>query len=1218
MIKDEILSSDEDPTNGPTSILHNPLRKPDIKKFELPEEDTLDQVEPFVDESTDDDDDADPRYFESQHPVLEHERKHVCHHSPAAPQPAIPDKWKLVPAFLHNRGLAHQHIHSFNYFVDEEICKILAANNYITSDANPNWFLKYRKIWVGRCNYEEDMTAINDKITPQECRLRDITYSAPIFVDLEYTRGNQRVLRRALTIGRMPIMVRSNRCALWQMETLEDMAKTRECAYDPGGYFIIRGTEKVVLMHEQMAKNRIMINRNSKKELVCEVMSSTSQRKSKTYVCNKKGKYYVQHNQLGEDIPVIVLFKALGMESDADVISLIGSQEYFIGAIGASVIEGNTLRIRSTEEAVQYIAGKVKLRRMRGGAEMRTHDALDFLTNSFIAHIPCSDGSMLMKAVYLGLMVRRLIEAEVGVFSEDDRDFYGNKRIELAGSMLSLLFEDLFKRFNMELKRVADTHLTRNLATPLDITKHIRQDFITSGLTYALSTGNWIIKRFKMQRMGVTQVLCRLSYISVLGMMSRINSTFERTRKVSGPRSLQPSQWGMLCPCDTPEGESCGLVKSLALMCHITTDSDDEQIKRLMFNCGVESMRYNKVSAIHQSHMYTAFLNGNLVGLTSDPLKLALAIRQMRRRGYINRYVSVSVNSDQRNVNISTDGGRLCRPYIIIGDDHKPLLTEEHVKQIERCEITFDDLVTQGIVEFIDVNESGNSLFAVYEKDIKMATTHLEIEPFTILGVCANVIPYMNHNQSPRNTYQCAMGKQAMGASACNLPVRADTLLYLLVYPQRPLCTTRAIRICHYEDLPAGQNATVAVMSFSGYDIEDALVLNKASLDRGFGRCLVNRFIKDTLRTYANQSSDRAVPPTLDPVTKRPTAAFAGIDHDGICRPGARLKKKDFVVSKMSPVVQTGESVLAAPRHIEYKISSSSYRGPVPAVVDRVLLTTNEEKVTMIKVIHSQCRRPELGDKFSSRHGQKGVCGIVVPQEDMPFSQQGMCPDLIMNPHGYPSRMTVGKLMELLSSKTGALAGRLVSSTAFAGEQVEPISQEIMQYGFNFLGKDILSHGATGEAMTAYIYFGPLYYQKLKHMVLDKMHARGRGPKSALTRQPTEGRARDGGLRLGEMERDCLIAYGVSNLINERLMISSDQFMIEVCSKCGLMGYNRWCDYCRSSETVSDIAIPYACKLLFQELQAMNIVPRFTVESQGADVAPKRFTTHKLDPDDVF
>lgn len=333
-------------------------------------------------------------------------------------------------------------------------------------------------------------------------------------------------------------------------------------------------------------------------------------------------------------------------------------------------------------------------------------------------------------------------------------------------------------------------------------------------------------------------------------------------------------------------------------------------------------------------------------------------------------------------------------------------------------------------------------------------------------------------------------------------------------------------------------------MSFSGYDIEDALVLNKASLDRAFGRCLVNRYIKDTLRTYANQSSDRSLPPTLDPNTKRPVSSCIGLDQDGICRPGARLQKKDFVVSKLSPLEQTGDSVLTNPRHIEYKNSSSAYRGPIPAVVDRVLMTTNEEKMTMIKVIHSQCRRPELGDKFSSRHGQKGVCGIIVPQEDMPFSQQGIVPDLIMNPHGYPSRMTVGKLMELLSSKTGAMSGRCVLSTAFAGEQVDPISEELTQYGFNYLGKDILCHGATGEAMMAYIYFGPLYYQKLKHMVVDKMHARARGPKSSLTRQPTEGRARDGGLRLGEMERDCLIAYGVSSLINERLMISSDQFMV--------------------------------------------------------------------------
>jgi len=319
------------------------------------------------------------------------------------------------------------------------------------------------------------------------------------------------------------------------------------------------------------------------------------------------------------------------------------------------------------------------------------------------------------------------------------------------------------------------------------------------------------------------------------------------------------------------------------------------------------------------------------------------------------------------------------------------------------------------------------------------------------------------------------------------------------------------------------------------------------------------------------------------------------LDSEGIVFSGAKVTPRQVLVNKSMPVIQS-ETLPVMGANFETKDVSVVYRGTMNAVAEKVLLTCNEEDQYLVKVLLAQFRRPELGDKFSSRHGQKGVCGLISPQEDMPFDHQGIVPDLIMNPHGYPSRMTVGKLMELLSGKN-ALMGlprqwRLHYGTAFGGDEVEPVSQNLASYGYNYLGKDMLTSGITGEQIPAYIYFGPIYYQKLKHMVMDKMHARAKGPRAVLTRQPTEGRAREGGLRLGEMERDCLIAYGASMLLMERLMISSDQFSVDVCTVCGLMGYTGWCQYCKASNTMAQIKIPYACKLLFQELQSMNIVPR--------------------------
>ncbi|CAJ0932381.1 unnamed protein product, partial [Mesorhabditis belari] len=1120
----------------------------------------------------------------------------------------LDEKWRLVPAFLKIRGLVKQHLVSFDYFVNEEIKLILLSNQKITSDANPNFYLKYLDIRVGQPSSEEGFNQVNEKITPQECRLRDMTYSAPITVDVEYTRGNQRVVKRDLCIGRMPIMLRSSKCILKDLEE-EELARVQECPHDPGGYFIVKGSEKVILIQEQLSKNRIMVGLNSNKELQCEVLSSTAERKSKTYVLVKKGRYWLRHNQLSDDISIAIVFKAMGILSDFDIISAVGREERFVDLFTRTIEDTQLQQIFTQQQALAYIAAKVKVRKPFGvfGAAAQAamvevtakdHEALDFLSTSMLCHVPVVNGDMKMKAIYLGLMCRRLIMAELGESELDDRDFYGNKRLELAGSLLALLFEDVFKRFNSELKRIADNSLNKTLAAPLDIVKHMRQDLITNTIVNSLSTGNWIIKRFRMERHGVTQVLSRLSYISALGMMTRINSTFEKTRKVAGPRSLQPSQWGMLCPSDTPEGEACGLVKNLALISHITTDCDERPVLRLLYNSGVEDLQRAHFSHIHDAHYHLIFLNGQLVGSTVDPVRVVSAVRALRRSGFFSEFVSVSRSFTQRSVFISSDGGRLCRPYIIV-ENGQPLVKLKHIEDLKNGLRVFEDFVVEGLIEYLDVNEMNDALIAMYEKDIHEKTTHLEIEPFTILGICAGLIPYPHHNQSPRNTYQCAMGKQAMGTIAYNQQKRIDSIMYLLVYPQKPLVKSKTIEIINFEKLPAGQNGIIAVMSYSGYDIEDATVLNKASLDRGYGRCLVYKHAKGAIRKYPNQTSDKLMGPSIEAGSRKIVWKHRVLDQEGIVFAGARIENKMTMINKHMPIIhqandQTPGMASATPsgRDVEYKDVSIGFKGLVPSYAERVLLTSSEDEGHLIKILLRQTRRPELGDKFSSRHGQKGVCGLIAQQEDMPFNDLGMVPDLIMNPHGYPSRMTVGKLMELLSGKNAVMTGRFHYGTAFGGDQVKDVCDELARFGYNYMGKDMLTSGITGQQLSAYIYFGPIYYQKLKHMVLDKIHARARGPRAALTRQPTEGRARDGGLRLGEMERDCLIAYGASMLLMERLLYSSDEFEVEVCGVCGLLGYKGWCQRCRSSKDLAKIKIPYACKLLFQELQSMNIVPK--------------------------
>ncbi|XP_037973435.2 DNA-directed RNA polymerase III subunit RPC2 [Plutella xylostella] len=1096
------------------------------------------------------------------------------------PIKSLEEKWKLVPAFLEIKGLVKQHIDSFNYFINVEIKKIVQANEKVLCDSDPLFYVKYLNAYVGTPDVEEGFN-VTKQTTPHECRLRDMTYSAPITVDIEYTRGNQRVIRNKLLIGRMPLMLRSSNCVLTNKTDFE-LSQLNECPHDPGGYFIIRGQEKVILIQEQLSRNRMIVD-EFKGNVQCQVTSSTHEKKTRTNVIVKNGKYVLRHNALSDDIPIAVAFKAMGVCSDQEIVQLVGTSDNILKKMAPCIMDCHNLKIFTQDQALNYIGSKLKVKRFQAAAARpAAEEARALLAHTVLAHVAAPGFNFHVKALYLAVMLRRVLQAERDRGAVDDPDYYGNKRLELAGSLLALMFEDLFKRFNWELKSIADKVIPKIKAAQFDVVKHMRPDLIANGLFTAISSGNWTIKRFKMERHGVTQVLSRLSYISALGMMTRVNSQFEKTRKVSGPRSLQPSQWGMLCPSDTPEGEACGLVKNLALTTHITTECSERGVRALAAAAGLDDAALLGGAEINHPDVYMVFLNGNILGVTRQYKRLIAVFRMFRRRGLVSAFVSIYPAHEQRAVHISSDGGRLCRPYLLLAGG-RPLLRPRHLAELRRGLRSFRDCVRDGLVEYLDVNEENDSHIAAREQDIDpYVTTHLELEPFTILGVCAGLVPYPHHNQSPRNTYQCAMGKQAMGCIGYNQRNRIDTLMYNLVYPAAPLVTTRSIQLTRFDRLPAGQNATVCVMSYSGYDIEDALVLNRAAVDRGYGRCLVYKSAKTTMKRYANQTSDRILGPSRDAATGRPLRAHAALDADGIAAPGERVEHRALLVHKQAP----------GPAG-DYRDQPVLYKGAVGAHVERVLVSSTPDDAFLIKLLLRQTRVPEIGDKFSSRHGQKGVTGLVVAQEDLPFSDAGVVPDMVMNPHGFPSRMTVGKTIELLAGKAGLLEGKLHYGTAFGGSKVTDVCAELERHGFNYHGKDVFYSGLTGEPLEAYIYSGPVYYQKLKHMVQDKMHARARGPRAVLTRQPTEGRAREGGLRLGEMERDCLIGYGASMLLVERLMLASDVFVAGVCARCGRVA-GAACAPCRAAATAA-VRLPYACKLLFQELTAMNIVPRLTL-----------------------
>lgn len=1081
------------------------------------------------------------------------------------------------------------------------------------------WSYRYTNIHIGdpeRLDYDDRKP--QNEITPNECRLRDMTYAAPIRVDIKYVRGKQVIARKGIPIGRLPIMLRSSKCRLAGKNDRQ-MAHMNECALDPGGYFIVNGTEKVILVQEQLSKNRVIVEADPKKQIVsASVTSSTHERKSKSYVIMKKEKIYLQHNVLTEPMPIVIVLKAMGVQSDNEILLLVaGNDATYQDDFAVNFEEASKLGISSQQQALEWVGQRVKMgKKQQGFGPQRRNfiqDGLEALASIVITHIPVHGLDFRPKALYVCFMVRRVLMANNDPKLVDDRDYVGNKRLELAGQLLSLLFEDLFKKFNSDLKMNIDKVLKKpNRTSEFDAWTHMQShgNQITQGMNRAISTGNWNLKRFKMERAGVTHVLSRLSYISALGMMTRISSQFEKTRKVSGPRALQPSQFGMLCPSDTPEGEACGLVKNLALMTHITTNDEEEPVKKLVFVLGAEDIVSMSGKEIYQDGAYVVFINGTPLALTRQPKAFLNAFRKFRRMGRVSEFVSIYINHHTNAVHIATDEGRICRPLIIV-ENGKPKVAKKHLEALRTGAMDFDDFLYRGIIEYVDVNEENDSNIACYESDVNETTTHMEIEPFTILGAVAGLIPYPHHNQSPRNTYQCAMGKQAIGAIAYNQFSRIDTLLYLMVYPQQPMVKTRTIELIHYDKLPAGQNATVAVMSYSGYDIEDALVLNKASCDRGFGRCQVLRKYSTQLRKYANRSADRIGDRQVDDEGNR-IAKHKILGIDGLANVGEKLSSGETYILKETPVNTASTGIGSDYGTNDFKPAPMSYRLADPCYVDKVMISQTENESTVLKVQTRQTRRPELGDKFSSRHGQKGVVGIIAQQEDMPFNNDGICPDIIMNPHGFPSRMTVGKMIELLAGKAGVLNGTLEYGTAFGGSKVDDVGEILVKNGFSYSGKDYLTSGITGESLPAYVYMGPIYYQKLKHMVQDKMHSRSRGPRAILTRQPTEGRSRDGGLRLGEMERDCLIAYGASQLLLERLMISSDAHEVDICEKCGLMGYQGWCQTCKSTRGVTRMTMPYAAKLLVQELLSMNVLVRLKLEDEFPAPEPVRTRRAKV------
>ena len=1153
-----------------------------------------------------------------------------------------------------------------------------------------------------------ELNGVKTDMFPNKARLRNMTYSSSMFIDahvqtiirsgekLEHTQIFNKVIPN-VHLGKMPIMLNSTICMLNKYKNIAPEL-LGECKYDTGGYFIINGNEKVVITQERAAENKIYVypvKNNTKYIMQAELKSvpsfkCISPKQINMMVCSKNNGFgnplVIQIPRLKQPMPIFAVFRALGIVSDKAICDIIllnvskimeNSEDdmyklsaSMLNALQASIIDANKWLTR--EEAFQHLAHYVMFNPppdmdKESGLKKKREFVLDILQNDLFPH--CNTATL--KLFYLGYMASRLLLVYCTKGAFDDRDSYLNKRLDLTGTIMNNRFRTDFNKFVKDMQRVIIREINtgswrnkgvteyENIINETNINKIFKSTTIESSIKGALSTGNFTPKNMSANtnqnaKVGVAQMLNRLNYISGLSHLRRVSTPYNKSDKHIPPRKLHGTSYGYICSAETPEGQSVGVVKNLAYLCHITIAADPTPIHDFFETIdGANPWGFTTLDYMYKKNIQfqnrdctdplaymsaddiiidttplfgkiKILLNGAWIGIVEQPIQFYATLKERKLRGMFNIYTSIVYNIAEKEISICTDGGRVVRPLFRVTPDTQQLyFNTQTVQAISSGKIKWEEMLIPyqsatdpaikwdtALIEYVDPEEENTitisrsiaELLVRTSDNNRLRYTHCEIHASSQYGVTAACIPFPEMNQSPRNAYQSAQAKQAIGTYVTNYYERMDKTSYQLVNSQRPLVETRLMNILHLHDIPWGVNIRVAIMTFTGYNQEDSIIMKRSFADRGGMDIIAFHAEKDEDKQRAGGNEEIRCRPN-PAITKKMKLGiglsnYAKLNEHGFIPENTLVKNNDIIIAKVAPIKEN--------RNDEYKIHkyndlSKMYRSSVQeeTYIDKNYVNKNGDGYNFAKVRLRTLRKPGIGDKFSSRAGQKGTVGIILDDCDMPFTSDGISPDIIINPHAIPSRMTIAQLMETLMTKVLIELGLFGDGTPFGTMTVDDVRHMLSRMGKETNSNDLLHNPFTGEQHECSIFMGHVFYHRLKHMVNDKIHSRDFGPVVNLTRQPMEGRARDGGLRFGEMERDATIAHGTSAFLRDRLYDASDKYVVHVCSLCGMRAiYNsaagiHQCRICNNTTRFKRVEIPYACKLIDQELQTMNVCMRY-------------------------